>query len=116
MPTISPSQISPSSSAANIVTWSGMATGDTINSWEVKGTSAAVASLQISGTFNGGTTAVMQVSNDGSTWFTAKDTQGDDVSATANAYFEISVASRYVRFSVASGSSDSVTAVLVMRG
>lgn len=115
MPTISPAQISPSSSAANIVTWTGFATGDTINSWEVKGTSSAVASIQFSGTW-GSATAVLQVSNDGTTWFTADDSNGDPVSATADAYFELSIASRYVRIGVSGGTGDSITAVLVMRG
>jgi len=74
-----------------------------------------MCSVQISGTFNGGTTCVMQVSNDGSTWFTADDTQGTAVSATADAFFELSTAARYIRPSVSSGSSDDLDVVLVVR-
>lgn len=115
MATVAFAHSQPNRSAADIVTWSSMATGDTINHWEVKALSTAVASLQLTGTW-GGATVVLQVSNDGTTWFTAKDTQGNDVSATADAFFEISVSARYVRPAPSGGSSDSVTAVLVMRG
>jgi streptogramin lyase len=116
MATVSPTRTYPSSAAATVVVWSGIVTDDTVNSWEIHGTSATIASLQISGTFNGGTTAVFQLSNDGSTWFTAKDTQGDDVSATAAGIYELSTSARYCRISVTSGSADSITATLVLRG
>lgn len=116
MPTVSPTYTDPSSSAADVVVWSGIATDDTVNRWEIQGTSATIASIQISGTFNGGTTAVFQISNDGSTWFTCEDTQGNDISATAAGIYELSTSARYCRMNVASGSSDSITATLVLRG
>ena len=116
MPTVSPVKTNPSSAVADIITWSGIITNDTVNRWEIHNATAVAGSVQITGTFNGGTTAVLQVSNDGTTWFTADDVQGDAVSATAAAFFELSLTARYVRMSVASGSSDSITAVLVLRG
>ena len=116
MATVNPTRSSPSSADADIVIWAGIVTDDTVTPIELTDTRGAVSSIQISGTFNGGTTAVLQVSNDNTTWFTGTDTLGEDVSATANAFFELSVTSRYARMSVTSGSSDSITAVLVMRG
>lgn len=116
MATVTPTRATPSSADATVITWAGIVTGDTVVATELIESRGSVASVQIDGTFNGGTTAVLQVSNDGSTWFTAKDVLGTAVSATADAYFELSLAARYARMSVASGSSDSITAVLVLRG
>lgn len=115
MATVVNTYSAPSSATAEVVTWSAMATGDTINSWEGKALAPAVASLQISGTF-GGATCTLQVSNDGSTWFTAKDTQGNAVTATTDTFFELSIAARFLRPSLSGGSGNSVDAILVMRG
>lgn len=46
--------------------------------------------------FNSGTMTI-QVSNDNSTWATAKDTQGNDATATAAGHIEISTAAQWVR-------------------
>lgn len=45
--------------------------------------------------FNGGT-ATVQVSLDGSTWFTASDLQGTDITFTADGMAELSTAAAYV--------------------
>jgi len=98
-----------------VVTWETVTTGDVGASWAMEGDGSGLCAVQITGTFNGGTTAVMQVSNDGVTWFTADDVQGTAVSATADAFFEMSTAARYIRPSVSSGSSDDLDVVLVIR-
>jgi len=57
----------------------------------------AVQVLDGGGTgFNGGT-ATCQASIDGTNWFTAKDVTGASMTFTADAYFEFSLAARYIR-------------------
>lgn len=69
------------------------------------------ASVQFTGTF-GGATALLQVSNDGETWFPLKDTAGNLVSATAAAMFDISSAAAFVRARTTGGSGTAVVATL----
>lgn len=97
-----------------ILAWADASTGDTFNSYELGGEDSIASAIQISGTF-GGATAVLQVSNDGSSWFTAKDVNGDDISATSAAMFEASLSALYVRPSISGGSSDSLAVTMVMR-
>ena len=46
--------------------------------------------------FNAGTMTI-QVSNDNTNWATAKDTQGNDATLTADGHVEISTAAQWVR-------------------
>lgn len=73
-------------------------------------------SVQFTGTFNGGTTAALQMSNDGTNWVTIKDLQGVPISTTAAAMFEFTCSAAYIRPSVTIGSSDDVDVILVLRG
>lgn len=116
MATVSP-VISPTGSPGGVprVVWDGIVTGDTINSFKVMQQYGLAGSVQISGTF-GGATVTLQHSNDGTNWFTAKDLQGNNITATANAIFEISLSSAYFRPSVASGSSNDIDVIMVLRG
>jgi hypothetical protein len=95
--------------------WSGIVTGDTLDPLKVVQSRGFVASVQISGTF-GGATVTLQHSNDGTTWVTAKDVRGNDVTATAAAIFEVSLSSAYIRPAIASGSANAVNVIAVMRG
>jgi len=97
------------------VTWTGASTGDTLEAFGLIDTAAVAGSVQMTGTF-GGATVVMQVSNDGATWFTTKDMSNTDVSATAGAYFEFTSAGLYLRPSVSGGTGDSVDVVMSLRG
>lgn len=115
MPTINHDTDRQAGEDAQVVTWTGMATGDTIESYTPIGTAGIAGAIQISGTF-GGATVILQQSNDGSTWFTAKDVFGDDVSATANAIFEISLSALYIRPSISGGTGDAVNVILALRG
>ena len=105
----------PSASVAKIVTWTAIANGDTASPFLSVGLDTAVASVQISGTFDGATLTLQQ-SNDGTNWFTAKTPIGDNVSATAASMFEISLSGLYIRPSIAGGSSSSINVILVARG
>ena len=92
--------------------WADIVTADTVES--VKPSYAAIAaSISITGTFAGGTTAVLQGSNDGINWFTVKDMAGADISTTAAAAFDFSSAFAYFRLNVTSGANDSITGIVV---
>ena len=112
MATISPTTSEPRAKQGE-VTWSGMATGDTINPFALKDIRTANGAIQLSGTW-GGATVTAQISNDGSTWFTLTDIYGANVSATANAVFEYTTGANYMRFAISGGTSDSVTAVVTL--
>lgn len=71
-----------------------------------KGTIMAVAAADGGGSgFNAGTITI-QVSFDGTTWFTAKDAQGSAVTFTVNGYAEICTAAKWIRASADSNISD----------
>lgn len=95
--------------------WEGIATGDTIGSLTVAGQSAVASAVQISGTF-GGATVAMECSNDGVTWFTMIDSVGDPISATADAFHEISSSALYIRPAISGGTGDDIDVILVLRG
>lgn len=97
------------------IVWSGIATGDTLTSYLIRNRYGYVGAAQISGTF-GGATVTIQVSNDGTNWFTAQDTLGNSISVTAAAIFEVSTAAAYIRPTISGGTSDSVDITLVFRG
>lgn len=71
------------------------------------------ASVQFSGIW-GSATAVLQGSNDGTTWFTLHDPAGNSISVTADALKAISELTRYVRPSTSGGDgTQSLTCILV---
>jgi len=95
------------------ITWSDVSTGGTPEAVTVNPPKAVAATLQISGTF-GGATAKLQASNDGSTYFDITDTQGNAVSATADAMFEVTTKAVYLKPTVTGGTSDAVTFILAV--
>jgi len=97
------------------VIWEACATGDTINSLPISEQWGLAASVQASGTFDGAT-VVMQHSNDGTNWFTAKDLQGNDISLTADGIAEFSLSSAYIRPAISGGGTDDVDVIVVFRG
>ena len=74
-------------------------------------TSMAFASVQIGGTF-GGATVVLQGSNDGAAYTTLKDIDGNSISATSAAQFELSTGCAFVKPSISGGTSDSIKVTL----
>ena len=116
MATVDPTYTRPTALAATVVSWAGIVTADTVTSWEVQGQSGETAALSLTGTWNGGTTALFQISNDGTVWFTADDWEGTAISSTANGFWRLPITARYCRINVAAGSADSITATLVLRG
>lgn len=96
------------------VKWTDVTEATTCDAFIPNGLLGIMSSVQVAGTFGGGT-VVMQQSNDGTNWSTIKDRSGNDVSVTAAGMAEYSVASRYVRPAVTSGASVSVDITLIMR-
>jgi hypothetical protein len=113
MATVSPS-ISTLSGVPRVV-WSGIVTGDTITSFALTEQWGLAGSVQISGTF-GGAIVTLQHSNDGTTWFDAKDLNNATVSTTTNGIFEVSLSSLYFRPAVSGGSGNAVNVIIVFRG
>jgi len=114
MATISPNTDGPISTA-QVVNWTGISTGDTINSYAIPDKYGAIGCVQVTGTF-GGATITLQVSNNGTTWFNLTDLQGAGISATANTFADFTTAAIYIRPAITGGSSDSVNVRLAFRG
>jgi len=97
------------------IIWEELATGDTIEFFQVNGQWGLAASIQVTGTF-GGATVTLQHSNDGVTWFTAKDMQNSNILFTGNGIAEFSLSSAYFRPGISGGTGDDVDVVIVSRG
>lgn len=75
------------------------------------GNSAAGSIQALAGTF-GTTTLTVQVSNDGSTWATAKDTAGSDITFTAVGIKYIQMGPKYLRVQAPSGNGTGLTTAI----
>lgn len=116
MATISP--IAATNGEVQVVTWTGITTTtDTPAAYGPlnTGKGAIRAACMMSGTFNGGTTAVLQGSIDGTVWATVIDVNGDAVSATAAKLQEFTSSALYFKPSVGSGSTDNVDCSVLFR-
>lgn len=82
----------------HVVTWASLAKGDTGTPYKNPGW--ADRSVQIDGTFDSAT-CTFEGSNDGSTWFTLADPQGNAISKTAAALEALLELTLYVRPAVA---------------
>lgn len=96
--------------------WSALATGDDGAPVTPIGSGPLAGAVQFTGTFAGGTTAVLEGTVDGTNWATLKDLQGDAISVTAAGIVEFSTAVAQFRPSVSGGASDSVDVTVVTRG
>lgn len=88
--------------AADAVAWNGVVAGDTCVGYEISGSQGLAGSVQMTGTFGGGATA-MQMSNDGTNWAALNDLQGAAIEMDANGMAEFSTAARYIRPAPATG-------------
>lgn len=75
------------------------------------GNSAAGSIQALAGTF-GTTTLTVQVSNDGATWATAKDTAGSDITFTAVGIKYIQMGPKYLRVQAPSGNGTGLTTAI----
>lgn len=101
----------------DVITWETLTSSNAAGSaYESGRTRAAIASVQFTGTFDSAT-AVLQGSNDGSTWVTLKDLSGTDISVTAAGAAEFSTAMLYIRPSTSGGGgSQDIDCIVVARG
>ena len=97
------------------VFWETVTTGDTGRPYKPQGVEGGIATAQVTGTFNGGTTVTLKGSNDGTNFVTLKDLQGDDISLTAAGLVDFSTAALEIRPEVASGSSDDIDVTVIFR-
>lgn len=116
MATISP--VSAMNGDVQVVTWTGITT--TTDTAEAlgplnKGRGAVRAAVTFSGTFNGGTTAVLQGSVDGVVYATLTDVAGNAISATAAKMQEFTSAALYFKPLVTAGSADNVDVAVAFR-
>lgn len=117
MATITPTVDRKSANKCAVITWAGMTTGDTIVAADLTTImNAALGSVQFEGTFNGGTTVTMSVSNDGTNYSGLQDTGANNISDTGGSdpIWEISTAARYMLPTIGSGSSDDVNCTVVL--
>ena len=103
------------------ITWDACSTGDTIHWYTIPNAWGIAGSVQMytdSGGAWGSATVTMEETSasdkDGTT--TMKDGLGTDVSGTADAKFEVSTTSLFVRPTISGGSGDDVNVILLLRG
>lgn len=98
----------------NIIQWTPLTAANAIGD-AIEMPASSDRSIQIAGTWDSAT-AVLQGSNDGSTWTTLTDPQGNAISKTADFIEMISELTRYVRVSTSGGGgSQSLTATLLVK-
>lgn len=85
--------------------WAALATGDDGQAVELPG--YADRSVQVDGTF-GGATVTIQVSNTGTTWFSATDPQGNALAFTAGGLEQLQEIARYTRCLVTGGAGSAL--------
>ncbi len=96
------------SHARRIATWTGETTAANASVPRYAPlTSLATASVQVGGTF-GSATVVLQGSNDGVTYATLKDLQGNNLSFTSAGYAEFSSGAAFIKPSISGGTGDSI--------
>ena len=115
MATISPVRSQPAGVGVEKVLWETLTEADTASAIIPSSTAPAIASVQVTGTF-GSATIVLQGSNDGSNFFTLKDTAGNDISFTAAGGADFSVGCLHIRPSTSGGSSSDVDISVIFRG
>lgn len=97
---------------SHVVTWALLTAANAVGAAiEMPGSSDR--SVQIDGTFDSAT-VVLQGSNDGETWFTLTDPQGNAISKTSAALEMISELTRYIRPSTSGGGGSQSVNVRVL--
>lgn len=116
MPVISPVLSSVASpDGVPVVTWTGIAPGDTCDPYVLKGQRGLALSIQVSGTFGGATIAV-QHSNDNTSYLTMSDIVGAAANTASSSIFEATTSAVYVRPLITGGTGSSVSVRMVLRG
>lgn len=98
---------------AVVITWSGLANGDTGAPLEMPGW--ADRSVQVTGNFGTGGNLRIQGSNDGTNWNTLTDPQGNDINITASKIEQVMEVVRYMRPIITAGSGVSLNVSILVR-
>ena len=115
MATINPTLISNSAPGVEVALWETLTESDTAAAYAPGSLLPLVGSLQVVGTFGGGT-IVFQGSNDGTNWVSLNDTSGDAITLTAAGAAEFSTAMRYIRPAASvAGTGRDVDVYMVLR-
>lgn len=106
--------VSPQAGSGNyrVVTWTGLANGDTGAPVEL--TQLSDRSVQVLGTFGTGGSVTLQGSLDGSNWVALTDPQGNAITKTAAGLEAISEVVRYIRPSVTAGDGTTSLTVILL--
>lgn len=99
-------------SQLSLATWTALANGNTGDSiscarWSDK-------TVQVKGTFGAGGSITLQGSNDGSTWATLHNAQGNAITMTAAAIELIAENPRFIRPNVTAGDGTTALDVLIL--
>lgn len=95
--------------------WTGLLNSDT--GLPQTGASLPDKSVQVSGTFGAGGSVSIRGSNDGSTYFTLTDPQGNALTFTANGMEQISENPKFMRPEVTAGDgTTSLTVTIISKG
>jgi hypothetical protein len=112
MATVAPTTSTSVTLGQVVVTWAGMVTGDTITAHAITQPPHR-ATVQATGTFNGGTVIGMTGSVDGTNFAVLDDAGGSAISGKTAAFLEgIRDSVREYKPTIGSGSADSVTVTL----
>lgn len=96
-----------------MVFWEGLVTGDTADPVEMP--DWPDMTVQIVGTFAGGTSVSLTGSNDGTNYVALTDPQGNAITKTAAALEAVTEAPRYIKPTIASGVADDIDVYLICR-
>lgn len=113
MATYKNEQIGRSDGTAKLITYTALVEGDT-NPLPFEEVEYADRSVQVVGTFNGGTVTI-EGSNNGIDWQALTDPQGNNLSITAARIEQIQELTRFVRPRVTAGTGVSVNVFFVVR-
>jgi hypothetical protein len=99
--------------SAKLATWTGLSENDT-DPAAVSFPEHADRSVQVTGTFNGGT-VVLEGSNDGANWFTLNDPQGNALSFTTAKIEQVLEACCFMRPKRSAGTGLNINVHMMMR-
>lgn len=99
----------------SVVTWSGMASGDTGAPFFNDFPMSLAMAVQVEGTF-GGASVYLSGSVDGVNYHTLKTLDGGDAQMTVAGIMDVSSAVAWLRPSVQGGSGSNITVAICMKG
>ena len=106
------SRIQTEKDPCHVISWLGLATNDDGQRLEMPG--SADRTVQVGGTF-GGSTCIIEGSNDGVNYLVLTDPQGNNLSFTSAKIETVTEITRYIRPRITGGSGASINIHLLVR-